>query len=57
MRENQDDKFHTFFDCYAADVDEAEALAENAHPGYLIESVMQFDPGWPPAGDGRTVLL
>lgn len=56
LREDLGDKFQVIFDCYAADADEAEALAEAAHPGYIVETVSEYDHGWPAAADGHTVL-
>lgn len=56
LREDLGDKFQVIFDCYAADADEAETLAEAAHPGYAIETVFQFEHGKQQSADGQTVL-
>lgn len=56
LREDLGDQFQVIFDCYAANADEAETLAEDAHPGYVVETVIEFDHGNAPAADGQTVL-
>lgn len=56
LREDLGDKFQVVFDCYAADADEAETLAEAAHPGYVVETVIEFDHGNAPAADKQPVL-
>lgn len=52
LREDLGDKFPVSFDCYAADADEAGALAEAAHPGYAVETVLKLGGIAPPAADG-----
>lgn len=56
LREDLGDQFQVIFDCYATDADDAESLAEAAHPGYAIETVFQFEHGKPPSADGQAVL-